>query len=43
MIMGTFPGAVKSSGLNEILGDVFEVTDPESVFRVLDHTRGTGK
>jgi gamma-glutamylcyclotransferase (GGCT)/AIG2-like uncharacterized protein YtfP len=38
--LGTFPGAVKTSGLNEILGDVFEVTDPKSVFQVLDRYEG---
>ena len=38
--MGTFPGAVKSSGMDEVLGDVYQVTDPAGVFKVLDHYEG---
>jgi gamma-glutamylcyclotransferase (GGCT)/AIG2-like uncharacterized protein YtfP len=38
--MGTFPGAIKSSGMNEVLGDVYRVANAEKVFKVLDHYEG---
>jgi len=38
--MGTFPGAIKSSGMNEVLGDVYQVNDPKNIFKLLDRYEG---
>lgn len=38
--MGTFPGAVKSSGMSEVLGDVYQVNDPKVIFNILDRYEG---
>ncbi len=38
--LGRYPGAVKNSGGNEIIGDVFLLSDPEKVFRILDEYEG---
>lgn len=38
--IGRYPGAVRSSAGDEVIGDVFWVTDPERVFRILDKYEG---
>ncbi len=39
--IGEYPGAIKEvNKKNEVVGDVFVVTDPEKVFKVLDEYEG---
>lgn len=38
--IGKYPGAVRSSKGDEVIGDVFEVTDPERVLGILDKYEG---
>ena len=38
--IGRYPGAVKDRSGREVIGDVFEVSDPEAVFKVLDKYEG---
>lgn len=38
--IGRYPGAVRSSGGDEVIGDVFLVIDPVRVLRVLDKYEG---
>ncbi len=38
--LGRYPGAIKSSGGEEVIGDVFLLTDPDRVLRVLDKYEG---
>src|SRR5450432_2451414 len=38
--LGRYPGAVKNSNGNEIIGDLFLLSDPEKVFRILDEYEG---
>ncbi|HVM86711.1 MAG TPA: gamma-glutamylcyclotransferase family protein [Puia sp.] len=41
--VGTYPGAIKKSGRNEIIGDVFLINNPKKVFKVLDFYEGYSK
>jgi len=38
--LGRYPGAVKSNKGNEIIGDVFLLSDPDKVFKILDGYEG---
>ena len=38
--LGKYPGAIRDNNGTEIIGDVFLLTDPEKVFRVLDKYEG---
>lgn len=38
--IGRYPGAVRNSKGDEVIGDVFQVTDPERVLRILDKYEG---
>lgn len=38
--IGRYPGAVRSSGGDEVIGDVFRVTDVERVLKILDKYEG---
>jgi gamma-glutamylcyclotransferase (GGCT)/AIG2-like uncharacterized protein YtfP len=38
--IGRYPGAVRSSAGDEVIGDVFWVTDPERVLKILDKYEG---
>jgi gamma-glutamylcyclotransferase (GGCT)/AIG2-like uncharacterized protein YtfP len=38
--IGKYPGAIKSGKGNEVVGEVFEINDPERVFRILDKYEG---
>ena len=38
--IGRYPGAVRSSAGDEVIGDVFELTDTERVLRILDKYEG---
>ncbi len=38
--LGKYPGAIKDNKNNEVIGDVFLITDPERVFKVLDKYEG---
>ncbi|HXB07812.1 MAG TPA: gamma-glutamylcyclotransferase family protein [Puia sp.] len=38
--IGRYPGAVKDRSGREVIGDVFLVNDPKTVFRVLDKYEG---
>jgi len=38
--IGRYPGAVKERNADEIIGDVFAVTDPVRVFKILDQYEG---
>lgn len=38
--IGKYPGAVKDHTGKEVIGDVFLVNDPDSVFRILDKYEG---
>ncbi|HWB92736.1 MAG TPA: gamma-glutamylcyclotransferase family protein [Puia sp.] len=38
--IGRYPGAVRSAAGDEVIGDVFLVTDPERVLRILDKYEG---
>lgn len=38
--IGRYPGAIRSSAGDEVIGDVFLVTDPERVLKVLDKYEG---
>jgi gamma-glutamylcyclotransferase (GGCT)/AIG2-like uncharacterized protein YtfP len=38
--IGDYPGAIKTKSGNEIVGDVFLVSDPEKVFKILDKYEG---
>jgi gamma-glutamylcyclotransferase (GGCT)/AIG2-like uncharacterized protein YtfP len=38
--IGRYPGAVRSSGGEEVIGDVFLVADPERVLKILDKYEG---
>jgi gamma-glutamylcyclotransferase (GGCT)/AIG2-like uncharacterized protein YtfP len=38
--IGRYPGAVRSAAGDEVIGDVFLVTAPERVFRILDKYEG---
>jgi gamma-glutamylcyclotransferase (GGCT)/AIG2-like uncharacterized protein YtfP len=40
--LGRYPGAIRSSRGPEVIGDVFELTDPERVLRILDKYEGIG-
>jgi gamma-glutamylcyclotransferase (GGCT)/AIG2-like uncharacterized protein YtfP len=39
--IGKYPGVVKDRSGREVIGDVFEVSDPGAVFKVLDKYEGT--
>ena len=38
--LGRYPGAIKSNGGEEVIGDVFLLTDPARVLRILDKYEG---
>lgn len=38
--LGRYPGAIKSKGGEEVIGDVFLLTDPDKVLRILDKYEG---
>jgi gamma-glutamylcyclotransferase (GGCT)/AIG2-like uncharacterized protein YtfP len=38
--LGRYPGAIKSNGGQEVIGDVFLLTDPDKVLRILDKYEG---
>lgn len=38
--LGRYPGVVKEAGSGEVVGDVFRITDPDKVFKVLDKCEG---
>lgn len=38
--IGQYPGAVKEGSKDEIIGDVFAVSDPGKVFKILDKYEG---
>jgi gamma-glutamylcyclotransferase (GGCT)/AIG2-like uncharacterized protein YtfP len=38
--LGRYPGAIKQEKKDEVIGDVFLVTNPEKVFKVLDKYEG---
>lgn len=38
--IGRYPGAVKDRSGREVIGDVFQVSDPGAVFKVLDRYEG---
>lgn len=38
--LGRYPGAIRSNGSTEVIGDVFELGDPEKVLRTLDKYEG---
>lgn len=38
--LGRYPGAIKENGKSEIIGDVFLISNPEKVFKVLDAYEG---
>jgi gamma-glutamylcyclotransferase (GGCT)/AIG2-like uncharacterized protein YtfP len=38
--LGRYPGAVKSNTGNEIIGEVFLLSDPDKVFKILDQYEG---
>jgi gamma-glutamylcyclotransferase (GGCT)/AIG2-like uncharacterized protein YtfP len=38
--LGRYPGAIRNSRGPEVIGDVFELSDPEHVLRVLDRYEG---
>jgi gamma-glutamylcyclotransferase (GGCT)/AIG2-like uncharacterized protein YtfP len=38
--LGRYPGAVKSNGGQEVIGDVFLLTEPDRVLRILDKYEG---
>lgn len=40
--IGRYPGAVRSTSGPEVIGDVFELSDPERVLRALDRYEGIG-
>ncbi|HEV3326395.1 MAG TPA: gamma-glutamylcyclotransferase family protein [Puia sp.] len=40
--LGRYPGAIRSSRGPEVIGDVFELSDPERVLRTLDRYEGIG-
>src|SRR5579872_5917669 len=38
--IGSYPGVVRDRSGREVIGDVFEVSDPGTVFKVLDKYEG---
>ena len=38
--IGRYPGAVRNAGGDEVIGDVFQVTDAERVLKILDRYEG---
>lgn len=40
--LGRYPGAIKTSEKSEVIGDVFEISNPERVFKILDKYEGDG-
>jgi len=38
--LGRYPGAIKSNGGQEVIGDVFLLTEPDRVLRILDKYEG---
>jgi gamma-glutamylcyclotransferase (GGCT)/AIG2-like uncharacterized protein YtfP len=40
--LGRYPGAIRSSKGREVIGDIFELSDPEKVLRSLDRYEGIG-
>ena len=40
--LGRYPGAIRSSKGPEVIGDVFELSEPERVLRTLDRYEGIG-
>ncbi|HXB34809.1 MAG TPA: gamma-glutamylcyclotransferase family protein [Puia sp.] len=40
--LGRYPGAVRRREATEVIGDVFELMNPESVLRTLDRYEGIG-
>jgi gamma-glutamylcyclotransferase (GGCT)/AIG2-like uncharacterized protein YtfP len=40
--LGRYPGAIRSSKGPEVIGDIFELSDPEKVLRSLDRYEGIG-
>jgi gamma-glutamylcyclotransferase (GGCT)/AIG2-like uncharacterized protein YtfP len=40
--LGRYPGAVRRREATEVIGDVFELINPESVLRTLDRYEGIG-
>jgi gamma-glutamylcyclotransferase (GGCT)/AIG2-like uncharacterized protein YtfP len=40
--LGRYPGAIRSNTGPEVIGDVFELADPERVLRMLDKYEGIG-
>ena len=41
--LGRYPGAIRSSGGREVIGDVFELDDAEKVLQTLDRYEGIGE
>jgi gamma-glutamylcyclotransferase (GGCT)/AIG2-like uncharacterized protein YtfP len=41
--IGRYPGAVRSAAGDEVVGDVFLLTAPERVLRILDKYEGIGE
>jgi gamma-glutamylcyclotransferase (GGCT)/AIG2-like uncharacterized protein YtfP len=40
--LGSYPGAIRSTTGTEVIGDVFELNEPERVLRTLDKYEGIG-
>jgi gamma-glutamylcyclotransferase (GGCT)/AIG2-like uncharacterized protein YtfP len=40
--LGRYPGAIRTTGGPEVIGDIFELSDPGRVLRVLDKYEGIG-
>ncbi len=40
--LGEYPGAVKTEG-NEVIGDIFQINNPEKVLKILDRYEGFNK
>ncbi|HVF80636.1 MAG TPA: gamma-glutamylcyclotransferase family protein [Flavisolibacter sp.] len=38
--LGRYPGAIKENERSEVIGDVFLITDPDKVFKILDEYEG---
>ncbi|MEP6467662.1 MAG: gamma-glutamylcyclotransferase family protein [Parafilimonas sp.] len=38
--LGEYPGAIKENNSNEVIGDVFLISNPERVFKILDKYEG---